>query len=368
MEARWHKLKIALIVIVPFVALLGAIGLAWNRYVFVSDIVLLLVMHTLIIMGITIGYHRLLTHRSFQTVPFIRGIFLILGCMGFEGAPIQWAAIHIKHHAHSDHDGDPHSPLHGFWHAHMGWLFSVKNYVDPARYAPHLLKDKLVLFVDLYTPFWMVLSLVVPFMIGGWTGLLWGGVVRIFFTTHITYSVNSICHTFGRRQFATLDESHNNWLIGLLALGEGWHNNHHAFPSAAFHGFRWWQFDLSGWTIAALEKLGLAWEVKRALAPAIDKKKEQTEKLQYSLKELRLKVEKTAQEAYEELNLLRQRLPSLRPMCDHSLQRMDEIRQNLAHTTHLKQQKLMEYLDEAREATVQARHLFRKLKTKQSAI
>jgi stearoyl-CoA desaturase (delta-9 desaturase) len=182
--------------------------------------------------------------------------------MAFEGPALSWAATHIKHHAVSDREGDPHSPMDGFFHAHMGWLFS-KQMEDPNVYCRHLVKDPIIAFVSRTFLLWAGLSLVIPFAIGGWHGLIWGGLVRMFLTHHVTWSVNSVCHTFGKRPYETNDASRNEWLVGLLAFGEGWHNNHHAFPRSAIHGLRWWQFDLSGLLIVALEKLGLASDVYR---------------------------------------------------------------------------------------------------------
>jgi stearoyl-CoA desaturase (delta-9 desaturase) len=257
-----YKAIMPLVVVVPFLATVLAIYLLWARAVNWSDLVLLATLYSLIALGVTIGYHRMLTHRSFRPHPVVKLILLILGSMSLEGSALSWAATHIKHHAHSDREGDPHSPIEGFFHAHMGWLFR-DSMADPNVYCRNLVKDPIVVFVSRTFLLWVALSLVIPFLIGGWTGLLWGGLVRIFLTHHVTWSVNSVCHTFGKREFETNDRSHNEWLVGLLGFGEGWHNNHHAFPRSAFHGLHWWQFDLSGYIIWTLERLGLAREVYR---------------------------------------------------------------------------------------------------------
>ncbi len=249
-------------VVVPFLATLLAIWLLWERAVHWSDLALLAAFYSLAALGVTIGLHRMLTHRSFQPHPVVKFILLVFGSMAVEGPALEWAATHIKHHAHSDHEGDPHSPVDGFFHAHMGWMFK-SSLADPNIYCRNLVKDPIVVFVSRTFLLWMILSLVIPFAIGGWTGLLWGGLVRIFLTHHVTWSVNSICHTFGRREFETKDQSRNEWIVGLLAFGEGWHNNHHAFPRSAFHGMHWWQFDLSGYVIWMLERIGLVREVYR---------------------------------------------------------------------------------------------------------
>ncbi len=260
-----YKAAVLLAVIAPFVATLYAIWTLWERAVHWSDIAILLGMYTFITLGVTVGFHRMLTHRSFQPHPVVKCILLILGSMSLEGAAIEWAATHTKHHAHSDREGDPHSPVEGFVHSHLGWLFKDKM-ADPAVYCRHLLKDPIVMFVSRTFFLWVVISLLIPFALGGWSGLLWGGLVRIFLIHHVTWSVNSICHTFGKRAFETSDKSRNEWVVGLLAFGEGWHNNHHAFPRSAFHGLRWWQVDFSGYTIWLLERLGLARDVYRVPA------------------------------------------------------------------------------------------------------
>ena len=261
------KIVMLVVVVLPFLATLFAIWLLWQRAVNWTDIALLIAFNVLAGLGVTVGYHRMLTHRSFQPHPVVKFIFLVFGSMAVEGPALEWAATHIKHHAHSDREGDPHSPVEGFWHAHMGWMFN-RSFADPNVYCRNLVKDPIVVFVSRTFIFWVLLSLAIPFAIGGWTGLLWGGLVRIFFTHHITWSVNSVCHTFGKREFETRDQSRNEWIVGLLGLGEGWHNNHHAFPRSAFHGLHWWQFDLSGYVIWTLERVGLVRDVYR-VTPAM---------------------------------------------------------------------------------------------------
>ena len=257
-----YKVVVLVLVIVPLLATLFAIWLLWAHAVHGSDVVLLLTTYSLTALGVTIGYHRMLTHRSFRPHPVVKFLLLVLGSMSLEGSTISWAATHLKHHAQADREGDPHSPVEGFFHAHIGWMFSDDT-ADPNTYCRHLLQDRMIVFVNRTFLLWSVLSLVIPFVLGGWTGLLWGGLVRIFLTHHVTWSVNSVCHTFGRRAFNTNDQSRNEWVVGLLAFGEGWHNNHHAFPRSAFHGLRWWQFDLSGYVIRGLERIGLAHDVYR---------------------------------------------------------------------------------------------------------
>lgn len=264
-----NRYVVLVFVIVPFLATLLAIWLLWERTVHWSDLVLLAIFYSLIVLGIGIGYHRMLTHRSFRAHPIVKVVLLLLGSMSLEGPALEWAATHIKHHAHADREGDPHSPVDGFFHAHIGWVLH-DSFADPKLYCRNLLEDPIVCFMSRSFALWVFLSLLIPFAIGGWSGLLWAGLVRIFLVHHVTWSVNSICHTFGKRTFETNDRSRNEWVVGLLAFGEGWHNNHHAFPRSAFHGLRWWQFDLSGCCIWTLERLGLAKDVYR-VAPAQQK-------------------------------------------------------------------------------------------------
>ena len=262
-----RKSYILAMVIIPFLGTLLAIGLLWQQAVRWSDLLLLVTMYSLTGLVGTMGFHRMLTHRSFRAHPSVKLVLLILACMGVEAPPIEWVSTHVKHHALSDREGDPHSPIEGLFHAHVGWLFKDR-FADPQQYCPHLFKDPIVVFVNRTYFLWVALSLLIPFIIGGWTGFLWGGLVRIFIGHHLTFSVNSVCHAFGKREFETNDLSHNIWILGLLGFGDGWHNNHHAFPRSAFHGFHWWQIDFSGYAIRILERVGLVYDVYR-VTPAL---------------------------------------------------------------------------------------------------
>lgn len=262
LEKSWiEKAVVLFIVVVPFIGTIYAMVMLWNQWVTWRDVALMLVLYVISGMGITVGFHRMLTHKSFETTRWNKAMWLIFGSFALEGDPITWASTHIQHHAHSDDDEDPHSPLQGLWHSHVGWLFGHKNNV--AVYGTWLKKDPVVVWVSKYWGFFTVLSFLIPFAIGGWSGLIWGGLVRIFLTHHVTWSVNSICHTFGSRDYNTRDASRNNFIVGLLAFGEGWHNNHHAFPRSAFHGLRWWQIDFSAYMIRFMEAIGLVWNVQR---------------------------------------------------------------------------------------------------------
>jgi stearoyl-CoA desaturase (delta-9 desaturase) len=233
-------------------------------------------------LGITIGFHRLLTHRSFETYGWVRAFWMAMGALSVEGSPLVWCAVHRRHHEYSDEMGDPHSPnlhdgglwntLRGLWQAQVGWLFTgYWDSPDLQRYVPDLLNEKMLVSVDRLYYVWVIVSLALPSAIGGlatlsWKGallgLIWGGLVRIFITHHITWSINSVCHVFGQRQYRTSDHSTNNLLCGVFGLGEGWHNNHHAFPTSARHGLSWWQFDVSWIVISMMQRVGLAWDVR----------------------------------------------------------------------------------------------------------
>jgi stearoyl-CoA desaturase (delta-9 desaturase) len=272
-----------LLTVVPFLLLGLAAWQVWNSALHWHDLVVFAAVYIPTGLGITVGFHRLFTHRSFKTTPAVRGVFAALGSAAIEGPIISWVADHRKHHAFSDEEGDPHSPhvghgegirgqLKGFFHAHLGWLFIHTERGSKVRFAPDLLKDPVVRFVDRTFVLWALIGLAIPFGLGvaiggtiaaGLTGLLWGGAVRIFVLHHVTYSINSLCHMFGRRPFDTDDESRNLGWLALPTFGEAWHNNHHAFPTSAVHGLRRFQPDPSAAVIWALEKLGLAWDVVR---------------------------------------------------------------------------------------------------------
>lgn len=256
-----RQLVLLAFVLVPILGTIYAIIRLWHDMIGWTELSLFIGLYLLTGMGITMGYHRLLTHRSFETGPVIKAIVLILGSMAVQGRAIDWASNHLKHHAHSDEEGDPHSPMEGFFHAHIGWLFSAPP-ADRERYGKRLMNDPVISAIDRTFLIWVALGLAIPFAIAGWEGLLWGGFVRIVLVNHVSWSVNSVCHTFGDRPFDIKDESRNNWVLGLLAFGEGWHHNHHAFPAMAYHGMSWRQFDLTALILRLLKRLGLVWNVK----------------------------------------------------------------------------------------------------------
>ncbi|MBL1101945.1 acyl-CoA desaturase [Streptomyces coffeae] len=284
MDGREHRWFMLIASVVPLVAVLGAMVLLWNRIFSWSDLVVTLVMYVISGFGISTGYHRMLTHRSFETYKPIRYGLATAGVLAGQGPPIIWAAHHRKHHRVADKPGDPHSPhldfepgfmgmMKGLWHSHLGWLFDTGLTSDPMRYCPDLVREKPLRWLSenllLVTAAGVVAPGLLAFAITGgdvqalFTGMLWGGLVRIFLINHVTYAVNSIGHYFGRRRFETTDHSRNVAWLAIPSFGEAWHNNHHAFPRSARHGMKWYEVDPSAILIWSLEKTRLAWKVIR---------------------------------------------------------------------------------------------------------
>lgn len=274
-------------VVLPLIGLIVAVCGLWGWGFTWLELALLAVMFFATGFGITIGYHRLLTHRSFETFGVVKFVLAVLGSMSVQGPVLRWVAKHRCHHQHSDQVEDPHSPhrygggllgvLAGWWHSHIGWMFEPGR-MDLDRYVGDFRKDRLVQHVSRLFGLWVLLGLLLPAVAGGlltgtwfgaFLGFLWGGLVRVFLVHHVTWSINSICHLWGRRPFRCNDKSRNNFLCGLFALGEGWHNNHHAFPLSARHGLRWWEFDASFLVILTMKWLGLAWNVQTPSADDI---------------------------------------------------------------------------------------------------
>ncbi len=278
---RLEKTLVVVITVLPFLAFLTGVWLLWNRGISALDVGMLVGLYYLSGLGVTVGFHRYFAHQSFEASPKLRVGLAVAGSLSVQGAIIPWVADHRRHHQFSDKPGDPHSPhleeaeglrgvLLGLWHAHTGWFFdNERTVVD--RYAPDLLRDPAIVRVSRLFPMWTAISLALPAAIGfavtgtlfgAATGFLWGGLVRVFFLHHVTWSINSICHYFGNRPYESKDLSTNNWPMAIISFGESWHNNHHAFPSSAIHGLERWQLDLSAWVIKRFEGLGLVRNVK----------------------------------------------------------------------------------------------------------
>ncbi|MGO9975175.1 MAG: acyl-CoA desaturase [Solirubrobacteraceae bacterium] len=274
----------AIVTGVPFVIFLVGLVLGWTSHLLVwQDFVIFFAMYVSIGMGVTVGFHRLLTHRSFKCNRWVRAGWAALGSAAAEGPVLDWVATHRRHHQYSDQEGDPHSPhvghgtgwsgaVRGLVHAHLGWVFTDMEVADERHYAKDLMADPLIMFVNDTFVLWVVLGLAVPFglgvavsgtVMGGVTAVLLGGAARIFLVHHVTFSVNSLCHFFGRQDYDTADESRNLAWLAIPTWGEAWHNNHHAFPTSYRHGLKRWQVDLSAAFIVLMEKVGLAWDVVR---------------------------------------------------------------------------------------------------------
>jgi stearoyl-CoA desaturase (Delta-9 desaturase) len=271
------------VTVVPVLALGLVAWQVWGDFLRWSDVIVFAIMYVATGLGVTVGFHRHFTHRSFKTSRPVRAVLAVLGSVAIEGPVISWVADHRKHHTFSDQEGDPHSPhvghgdgwrgaLRGLMHAHVGWLFIHTHRGSRRRYARDLIEDPIVSFVDRTFVVWVLGGLAMAFALGwaiggsvyaGLTGLLWGGAVRMLVVHHVTYSINSLCHFFGRQRFDTGDESRNLFWLSFFTFGESWHNNHHAFPTSAMHGLRRWEVDPSAIVIRALEKVGLVWDVVR---------------------------------------------------------------------------------------------------------
>jgi stearoyl-CoA desaturase (Delta-9 desaturase) len=257
----------------PFLGVLAAARLTWSHGTGIAEIVACTVMYVLSFVGVEVGFHRHFAHRSFLAARPVRLVLAGLGSMALQGSVIWWAGIHRVHHAHSDRTGDPHSPLDGLLHAHVGWLFRNLDPPDWRQRASNLFRDDVVRSATRSYHLWALAGLLLP-AVGvalatrSWQGLLlgflWGGLVRIFLVNHFVWSINSVCHRFGSRPYRTKDESRNNALLCLPSLGFSWHNNHHAFPGSAINAHHWWQLDPCGLLILGLQSTGLAWNVGNA--------------------------------------------------------------------------------------------------------
>jgi stearoyl-CoA desaturase (delta-9 desaturase) len=279
-KAFWEQFALYLFVIVPFLALAAAVPLAWGWGLGWHDIVLAIAFYLISGLGVTVGFHRYLTHGSFKARRWLRVVLAVAGTMAIEGPAIRWVADHRRHHAFSDREGDPHSPwrygasvgalLKGLWHAHIGWLFDAEH-TNQQRFTPDLLADKDMVRVQHQFGQWVAVSLLAPPLIGGlWSmsfagalsAFFWASLVRICVLHHVTWSINSICHTIGERPFAARDKSANFWPLAILSFGESWHNSHHADPTCARHGVLRGQLDMSARLIAIFERFGWVYDVR----------------------------------------------------------------------------------------------------------
>ena len=275
-----EQVLVKFFVLIPFVALIAAIPVAWGWGLGWADLALAAVFYGIACLGVTVGYHRYFTHGAFKAKRGLRIALAVAGSLAAQGPVIIWVADHRRHHAFSDRDGDPHSPwaygtgpvalAKGFWHAHLGWMFDRVS-TNRQRFAPDLLADRDVVLVDRLFPVWTGVSIGLPTVLGGlitwswWgavTAFFWAGLVRVAFLHHVTWSINSICHMIGYRPFTARDRSANFWPLAILSMGESWHNSHHADPTCARHGVLPGQVDISARVIWLLERLGWAYDVR----------------------------------------------------------------------------------------------------------
>ena len=290
-ELRFQRRAVMVLTVGPLLGVGGAIAALWGRGIGALEFVLFVLFYAFTTIGVTVGYHRLFTHRSFQAPGVVRAVLAVAGSMAVQGNVIDWVATHRRHHAYADAYGDPHSPhlvessgvrgtLRGLWHAHIGWFLTPER-TSADRWAPDLQADPVLRRVDRAFPALVVVSFALPPLLALaltgslWLALstfLWASVVRIFLLHHVTWSINSICHFFGERPFVTRDEATNNWPLSLLSFGESWHNNHHAFPTSARHGLLRGQFDISYRVIRSLEWVRLARNVRVPSPDVIAKK------------------------------------------------------------------------------------------------
>lgn len=276
-NARVARRVVLASIVVPHAAVVGALVWHWHVPIRVADLGLFVAFSIFTKLGITAGFHRLYSHRAYTASRPVALLLSILGSMSAQGPMLFWVALHRLHHARSDRDRDPHSPvapwggLRGFFHGHMGWMLRLE-FRHSRRYVNDLKADPLVRFISRHYALWVALGLALPTLLGAAagggargavSGLLWGGLLRVVYVQHVTWCVNSVCHRFGSRPFATRDQSRNNAVVALLALGEGWHNNHHARPRSARHGFSPWQLDFTYWVLRALERLGWVNDLRR---------------------------------------------------------------------------------------------------------
>ena len=287
-----QKIHAGIIAVVPALGTGWALWLGYQNGVTVTDMVLVVVFYAITMLGITLGYHRQFSHRSFKATTGVRVALAIAGSMAAQGSVVYWVSNHRRHHQYTDLPGDIHSPyirdegdmdiVTGFWHSHMGWTFGHKL-TNAVIFAKDIYRDEAVSRANRLYYLWVFLGLAVPALIGGlvaqswmgaWTGFLWGGLVRMFLCYHFVNGIDSVTHIFGNQPFKSADHSVNNALWAMPTLGEGWHNNHHAFPSSAIFGLEWYQLDPGAWVLFGLQKLGLVWDIQKPSKDMITAKRQ----------------------------------------------------------------------------------------------
>lgn len=263
-RARKTKWGTTIFLVISHAAAIAAL-FYWSWAAVITAVILYWVGGSL---GIGMGFHRLITHRGYKVPKVVEYFLVICGTLALEGGPIQWVATHRMHHAHTDRTGDPHTPRDGGWWAHIGWILrgSAQDDYDAnmlQQYAPDMLKDRFYVWLNNYYYVPLIIVGLLLFVFGGWQIMLWGVFLRTTLALHATWLVNSATHMWGTKRFETGDDSRNSWWVALLTFGEGWHNNHHAHPTSAQHGLRWYEVDLNWWGIRVFQLLGLARRIKR---------------------------------------------------------------------------------------------------------
>lgn len=293
LQAMQRRVALLTIVLPAAGTAIALISLIWLPFTW-TDAILMAVMYVATELGVTVGFHRHFSHRSFRARTGLRVALGILGSMAVQGNLIYWVATHRRHHQYSEGEGDPHSPysfegrtlgfFEGLWHSHFGWMLDSQM-TNTVKFTKDLMRDKPIAWVNRHYYAWVVLGLVIPAVLGGlvtlsWQGavggFLWGGVVRVFLVQNAMWTSGSTAHIFGARPFATRDMSTNNGLLAVPNLGEAWHNNHHAFPSSAIFGLYWWQIDIGGWFIRLFTALGWAWDVREPSREMVEAKRAET--------------------------------------------------------------------------------------------
>ena len=286
-----QKVHASLIVVVPTIGTIYALYLAWNYGVTVTDILLLLVFYCFTMLGITLGYHRLFSHRSFKAKTWFRVLLAIAGSTAAQGSVVYWVSNHRRHHQYTDLPGDLHSPyvrdegemdiVTGFWHSHMGWTFGHRM-TNALMFAKDIYRDNAISRANRLYYVWVFGGLILPAVIGGlisgtwyggFTGFLWGGLVRLFLAYHFVNGIDSVTHIFGTQPFKSDDHSVNNAVWAVATLGEGWHNNHHAFPTSAVLGLEWYQVDPGAWVLKVMRAIGQVWDIQVPTAEMIAAKR-----------------------------------------------------------------------------------------------
>jgi stearoyl-CoA desaturase (delta-9 desaturase) len=270
-----NKDKIDWLRIIPFILIhISCVAVIWVG-TSTTAVIICMLSYLIRMFAITAFYHRYFSHKTFKTHKIIQTIFAAIGATATQRGPIWWAAHHRHHHLHADDEADTHSPRHGFIHSHMHWFLKLKNFRTETKRVKDLNQYPELRFIDRYDIIFPIIFAILLFVLGsflntfypslntsGWQLVVWGYFISTVLLSHVTYCINSLAHVFGSRSYETDDDSRNNFVLAILTLGEGWHNNHHCSPGSVKQGFKWWQIDISFYVIKLMEKCGLVWDLK----------------------------------------------------------------------------------------------------------